>query len=380
MVPHSIALLGPAYPLRGGGIATYTETLAATYQRLGRRAAVFTFRYQYPPWLFPGSTQWSREPAPADVITYPIIHSLWPANWLQVAQRIAAWQPQLLLVNVWLPFLAPCLGSITRLVRRFHPGVRAVGIVHNVTPHERFPFARPLTRFVLGALEGFLVLSQAVAEELRHFDRTKPRRIHPHPAFDYGPPVPQDEARRRLQLPLDAPLVLFFGLVRPYKGVDLLLEAMALTPVPLLLLIAGEWYMDPEPFRQRAYQLGVSNRVRIDNHFIHRQEAPLYLCAADIVVQPYRSATQSGVTPLAFRYERPVIVTRVGGLPELVEPGKTGYVVDPTPEALAAALTDFFAGQRAVSFKPHLRAAAHLWSWESVVDTVDALVSELSSR
>lgn len=380
MKPTSIALIGPAYPLRRGGIATYTETLAATYQRLGRRAAIFTFRYQYPHWLFPGKTQWSSEPAPDDLVIYPVIHSLLPPNWLRVAQQLAAWNPDLLLVNVWLPFLAPCLGAIVRLARRFRPTIISVGILHNIMPHERFPLSRPLTRYVLDSLNGFLLLSEAVARDLSLFDRTKPRRVHPHPAFEYGPPIPKDEARRRLGLPLDAPIALFFGLVRPYKGLDLLLEALAQTPVPVFALIAGEWYMDPSPFFRRVHELGLSNRIRVDNRFILQEEAPLYFCAADIVVQPYRSATQSGVTPLAFRYERPVVVTRVGGLAEYVEHGKTGYVVAPHPTALAEALTDFFQHARAHAFTLHLQQAARMWSWESVVETLDGLTAEITAR
>ncbi|MCS6966579.1 MAG: glycosyltransferase [Candidatus Kapabacteria bacterium] len=377
MVPRSIALLGPAHPLRGGGIATYTETLAATYQKAGRRVAVFTFRYQYPKWLFPGTTQLSSEAPPAGLEIYPIIHSLLPSNWLRVAQHLQTWAPDLLLVNVWLPFFAPCLGTIVRAVQRRRPQLCSIGIVHNISPHERFPAAVALTRYILRPLDGFLALSEAVAHELRHFAPTKPFRIALHPPFEYGTAVPREEARRRLGLPAEAPIVLFFGLVRPYKGVDLLLEALPRVPVPLFTVIAGEWYIDPSPFLQRARELGIAERLRVDNRFILRNEAPLYFCAADVVVQPYRSATQSGVTPLALSYERPVIVTNVGGLAEYVEAGKTGYVVEPTPSAIADALTDFFTQNRWATFAAHLREAAHRWSWRGTVETLDALAVEL---
>lgn len=379
-MPQSVALIGPAYPLRGGGIATYTETLAATYQRLGRRSCIVTFRYQYPNWLFPGTTQFSDDPPPEGLEIYPIIHSLAPTNWLAVARWLAAWQPAMVLVNIWLPFFAPCLGTIVRRLRALLPQTFRVGIVHNVSPHERFPAAKALTRYVLKPLEGFLVLSHAVARELEQFDSDKPRRLVLHPPFEYGPPIPRHEARRRLGLPEDAPIVLFFGLVRPYKGVDILVEALGQTPLPLLTVIAGEWYIDPEPVLHRARELGIAERLRVENRFILRHEAPLYFCAADLVVQPYRSATQSGVTPLALRYERPVVVTTAGGLCEYVEPGKTGYVVEPTPAALAAALTDFFTHDRARHFAPHLRAAAHRWSWQTVVEMLDELAADIARR
>ncbi|MCS7176983.1 MAG: glycosyltransferase [Candidatus Kapabacteria bacterium] len=374
MATGSVILIGPAHPLRGGGIATYTETLAATYRRLGRRAAIVTFRYQYPQWLFPGKTQLSSEPPPTGLEIYPILHSLWPVNWLKTARQIAEWNPEVLLVNVWLPFFAPCLGTIVRAVRRRRPTIVSVGIIHNVTPHEHFPAADALTRYVLRPLDAFLLLSEAVARELQRFDASKPRRVSLHPPFEYGELVSQEEARQRLGLPLNAPVVLFFGLVRLYKGVDLLLEALPRIPLPAYTVIAGEWYIDPAPFLRRARELGVSERLVVLNRFIRREEAPLLFSAADIVVQPYRSATQSGVTPLALRYQRPVVVTNVGGLAEYVEPGKTGYVVPPTPEAIAAALTDFFVHRRGVSFAPFLQAAAQRWSWDNVVTTLDELV------
>lgn len=376
----SVALIGPAYPLRGGGIATYTETLAATYQRLGHRVCIVSFRYQYPQWLFPGTTQFSNDPPPEGLDIYPLIHSLAPPNWVAVARWLADWHPGLVLVNVWLPLFAPCLGTILRRLRTLSAQTLRIGIIHNVSPHERFPAARMLTRYVLQPLEGFLVLSQAVARELEHFDSRKPRRLALHPPFEYGPPLPRQEARRRLGLPENAPVVLFFGLVRPYKGIDLLIEALGQTPIPIVALIAGEWYIEPEPLLRRARELGIAERLRVENRFILRHEAPLYFCAADLVVQPYRSATQSGVTPLALRYERPVLVTTAGGLSEYVEPGKTGYVVDPTPEALAAALTDFFTHNRAQLFTPHLRAAAQRWSWEAVVATLHELTADILQR
>ncbi len=380
MEPSSIVIFGPAYPLRGGGIATYTESLAAAYQRLGRRVRIVTFRYQYPGWLFPGTTQLSNDPPPEGLEIHPLIHSLLPPNWYTVARHVAAWAPDLVLVNVWLPFFAPSLGTILHRLRVLSPQTVRIGIVHNVSPHERFPAASQLTRYVLAPLEGFVLLSRAVAGELERFDRHKPRRLVPHPPFEYGPPLPQEEARRRLELPENAPVVLFFGLVRPYKGVDLLIEALGQTPIPIVAVIAGEWYIDPEPVLQRARELGIAERLRVENRFILRHEAPLYFCAADLVVQPYRSATQSGVTPLALRYERPVLVTTAGGLAEYIEPGKTGYVVEPTPGAIAAALTDFFTHSRAELFAPHLRAAAHRWSWKAVVQALDELTAEILQR
>jgi glycosyltransferase involved in cell wall biosynthesis len=267
-----------------------------------------------------------------------------------------------------------------RRLKRLLPEVISIGILHNVAPHERFPASALLTRYVLHPLQGFLLLSEAVARDLERLDRHKPRRIHLHPPFEYGPPVPRDEARRRLGLPAEAPIALFFGLVRPYKGVDILIEALPHTPASLYTVIAGEWYIEPAALLRRVDELKLSERVRIDNRFITREEIPLYFCASDIIVQPYRSATQSGVTPLAFRYERPVVVTNVGGLWEYVQPGRTGYVVEPTPTAIAEALTDFVLHNRGQQFAPYLREAARQWRWEGVVETLDELVAEISAR
>ncbi len=372
-----IVLIGPAYPLRRGGIATYTESLAAAYIRAGREALIYTFRYQYPPWLFPGRTQWSEEPPPEGLPIVARLHSLLPWNWYRTALELAAHAPDALLINAWLPFLAPCLGSVARVVRRRSPQTLLLGIVHNVSPHERFPLARPLMGFLLNGLEGFLALSQAVARELEPFRRRKPYRVHPHPPFDYGPAPERVLARKQLGIPESEPVVLFFGLVRPYKGVDLLAEALALLSNPPLTLIVGEWYMPTDAFEQRLHRLGLAERVRVVNRFIPQQEIPLYFAAADLVVQPYRSATQSGITPLALRYERPVVVTNVGGLPEYVRPGQTGYIVEPRAEALAQAIADFFGNGRAREFAPFLRAAAQEWSWEAVVRTLDLLAEDV---
>ncbi len=370
-----IALLSPAHPLRGG-IAASSERLAQQLQLMGHEVMLYSFKLQYPECLFPGKTQYTDDPPPAQLRIQPLIHSVNPLNWPQSARHIRNWQPQIVLARYWLPFIAPSLGSILRLVGK---GPVRLALIDNALPHERRLGDQVLTRWFLHSIDGALVMSDAVAADLAslHFD--KPIRQAPHPVYDhYGAAIPRGQALQQLHLPTDAQWLLFFGFIRPYKGLDLAIYALA-SPVlrkhpKLKLLVAGESYTNLEEYRALARALGVANRIVWHTHYIPTEEVKYYFCAADLVVQPYKSATQSGITQIAFHFAKPMVVTRVGGLPEMVPHEQAGLVVAPDAQAIAQAIDRYFSDPDLVHRLEHgVRQIAARYTWSHLVHTLLAL-------
>ncbi|MFN4284503.1 MAG: glycosyltransferase [Lacibacter sp.] len=337
----NIVILGPAYPLRGG-IAAFNERLAHAFQQEGHSVEICSFSLQYPSFLFPGTSQFKSGPAPEGLRITAAVNSINPLNWLQVGRRLQRQRPDLVVVRYWLPFMGPALGTILRRIRK-NKHTRIVCIADNVVPHEHRPGDRLFTRYFVGAVDAFITMSQQVLNDLRRFT-CKPALLEPHPLYDhFGAPLPQPQARQHLQLPAEGFLFLFFGFIRAYKGLDLLLEALHLlrqkpTAPPCKLLIAGEFYEDRQKYDELIERYRLHDTVIRRTDFIPDEEVRYYVCAADVVVQPYRSATQSGVTPLAYHFEKPMIVTRVGGLPDMVPHEKAGLVCEPTAASLAEAL------------------------------------------
>ncbi|OLY92847.1 Glycosyltransferase involved in cell wall bisynthesis [Cnuella takakiae] len=366
-----IIILGPAHPLRGG-IAAFNERLAKAFTAEGHSCTIVSFKYQYPEFLFPGKTQYSKSPAPVGVDIKPLVHSLNPLNWVRTAQWIAAQKPDIILVRFWLPLMAPALGSILRLATR-NKKTRVVCLADNVLPHEKRPGDGPFTRYLFQACAAFLVMSEKVRKDLLQFNTTKPVTLLPHPLYDhFGAPVGKKEARAHLSIPPSDKLVLFFGFIRKYKGLDLLLEAMAderVKAAGIRLLIAGEFYEEEAPYREQILRLQLQERVLLHNDFIPDEAVKYYLCAADCVVQPYRNATQSGVTPLAYHFEKPMVVTNVGGLPDLVPHEKVGLVTAPEPKAIADGLLRFYA-LGADHFAPFIKEEKQKYSWERMVQAI----------
>ena len=364
-----ILLLSPAHPYRGG-IAASSEKLALTLQAQGHEVSICTFRMQYPSFLFPGKTQYSSSQAPADLSIYRGIHSIFPWNWLAQGRRIRKKRYDLVIVRYWTPFMAPALGSICRLVGK---AVRRVALVDNFVPHEHHFWDKMLNRYFLNAVDACVVMSQQVAEEIKMMDAQKPVGYAPHPVYDiYGEPLPRAEAASRLGLDPAQSWVLFFGLIRAYKGLDWLLEAWALWRVKggnegKKLLVAGEFYEDETIYREHISRLGLENELVLHNHFIPDAEVSAYFSLADVVVQPYKTATQSGITQIAYHFERPMIVTHVGGLPEIVPDGKVGYVTACEPLALAKALKKFYAGP-VDRFQEAIRLEKQRFSWEALAN------------
>jgi glycosyltransferase involved in cell wall biosynthesis len=346
-----IDVLGPVWPWRGG-IAHHTTRMAHALREEGHDVRLLNYSRLYPEALFPGTSQRDEDPRSAfRVNALPLVDSLDPRSWRRTVRAIRQRGTQRLVIAWWHPFFAPSLGAIAAGARR--AGIDVTWICHNVLPHERKPWDGPLTRLALGQGTRWLVHAAVEADRLRTLLPRALATVHPHPVYDlFTPPAPLDrrEARRTLGLPEDAPVALFFGLIRPYKGVDLLLEALDLLPdrdaPPWHTWIAGECYGGEDTLRARHARLRHPDRVHLELRYLANDEVALRMAAADVVVLPYRHATQSGIVQVAYACRRPVITTRVGGLPEVVDDGVSGLLVAPEdPGALAAALQRF-AGQK----------------------------------
>ena len=363
-------LVGTAYPYRGG-LAVFNERLARSFQEAGYEVELWTFTVQYPNFLFPGKTQYSADPAPKDLTIHRKLNSLNPFNWLKVGRQLRKANADLVVFAYWMSFFAPCYGVVARRLRN----VKRIALVHNMMPHEKTILDKLLPPFFVKSMDGFVALSEAVLDDVAKLDKCqKPKAWWPHPIYDhYGPREPRETALERLGLSKDFRYMLFFGLVRAYKGLDLLIDAFAdgrLAKLPLRLMVAGEFYEGKEDYLQAIKSHGLEDKVVIRDEFVPDSEVKNYFNAADIVVQPYKSATQSGVTQIAYHFETPMLVTDVGGLKEIVPNGKVGYVTDVDPQQIASALVDFFENQRHDAFVQHIQVEKQKYSWSRMVDTV----------
>jgi len=378
-VAKKIVIVGPAHPLRGGGMSTFNERLARAYSDRGDDVQIFSFRLQYPSFLFPGKSQFTDEPAPEGIRIRSTINSINPISWFRTGRMIRKLDPDLVIIRYWIPFMGPALGTIARRIRK-NKRTRIIAITDNVIPHEKRPGDRIMTRYFLKPIHGFVTMSKSVMNDLALFNETKPRTICLHPLYDnYGDPISRREALEALNLLPGNKYLLSFGLVRKYKGLDLLIRALAskkLAHLPLKLIVAGEFYDDFESYRKLVEELGVYDKVIMENTFIPNAEVVRYFCAADLVVQPYRDATQSGVTQVAYHFDKPMVVSNVGALPEMVADGKAGYVVDPDPEAIAEAIRKFFDEKRQDEFSSNVREEKKKYSWDVFLAAIDALVDK----
>jgi len=355
-----IAIVGPAYPLRGGN-ALFTAHL---YDCLRNDHDVYIVSYKrlYPSLLFPGKTQLnvSRDPVKSTP-SRQLIDSIGPLSWFRTARWIAApaRAPELVVFVWWNPFFGICCGAIARMLKR-RTGAGVVFVAENVVSHENRFVDKFLTRFALSTADYFMVLSGIVAQRIQAIFPTVPLRQAALPVYGcYGDRV--DRAATRRSLGLERPTILFFGYVREYKGLRYLLRAMpeVLKSVDADLLVVGEFYEDRAIYDRLITDLGIGERVRIVGEHVPDEAVAGYFVASDVVVLPYVSATQSGITQIAFAYGLPVISTNVGGLPEVVEDGRTGYIVEPRDErALAAAIVRFFAEGRKDELSANVRVEA----------------------
>jgi glycosyltransferase involved in cell wall biosynthesis len=368
----NIIIAAPAYPYRGG-IAEFSNRLAVQFISEGHKVSIITFSVQYPGFLFPGKTQYTDAPAPENLNITRELNSVNPLNWILKGLKIRRLKPDILLMRFWLPFMGPCLGTIARIARSNHH-TKVICIFDNVVPHEKRPGDRMFTKYFTGGISGGIVMSDIVGSELRSFRKEIPVRLNPHPLFDnYGEPVARDTALKSLGLSPGDKHILFFGFIRAYKGLDLLIEAFAdprLRNRKLKLIVAGEFYEDDKPYREQISRNGLEKEVVFFDHFIKDDQVPLFFCSSDLVVQPYKSATQSGVTQVAFHYEKPMLVTGVGGLREIVQDGRCGYVVKPDPKDIADAINDFFSNNRSDFFIEGVREEKKKFSWDKMTQAI----------
>ena len=370
-----IIIIGTAYPYRGG-LTAFNERLAKEYADKGHNVEIYTFTLQYPAFLFPGKTQYSDEPASKGLHIFRKINSVNPLNWLKVGREIRKKQPDLVIVKYWLPFMAPCFGTILRQVRK-NGKTRIISILDNIIPHEKRIGDKQLTQYFVNAVDGFVAMSKSVLNDVNIFDRQKPKAFSPHPLYDnFGEKVSRQEAIEKLNFDENQRYMLFFGFIRDYKGLDLLLKAYAnscFRTMNVKLIVAGEFYNNSEKYFSLEEELGLKNEVIWRNDFIPDSEVKYYFGAADIIVQPYKSATQSGVTQIAYHFEKPMLVTNVGGLAEIVPHGKVGYIVNTDEKEIADALVDFYENERFNDFTTNIILEKEKYSWSKMIDTINNL-------
>ncbi len=368
-----IIIIGPAHPLRGG-LASYNERLAREFMQQGHQVIIYTFSLQYPGFLFPGTTQFSTEPAPADISIEVSINSVNPLNWVKVGLKLKKLRPDLIIVRYWLPFMGPCLGTILRITKQ-NNYTKIVCIADNIIPHEKRAGDNLFTKYFVTPVDAFITMSEKVLADLKLFAPGKPAQFVAHPLYDnFGEKISKEEARSFLKIEHKESIILFFGFIRKYKGLDILLDAIKILqsadilPLPKLL-IAGEFYEDRKVYDEQIERLGIKDMLLLNTNFIADSEVKYYLCAADVVVQPYRSATQSGVTPLAYHFEKPMIVTNVGGLPSLVPDDKVGLIAEPTAASIALKIIEYFK-KGTPHFLPHLVEEKKKYSWSKMTECI----------
>ncbi len=372
-----IIIVGTAYPYRGG-IAAFTDRLATEFVKEGVDIEVVTFKLQYPSFLFPGKTQYSDAKAPESFPIERKVNSINPLNWKKVGKEIRAKNPDIVVFTYWMSFFAPCFSKIAKVVKR-NGYTKCIGLIHNMIPHEKSVLDRWFAPGFVKAMDGFVALSQSVMDDIATLDRqNKPRCMVHHPLYDhFGDIEDKKSAIKQLGLAENYRYFLFFGLVRAYKGLDLLIDAFAdqrLRKYPVKLIIAGEFYDDPKPYLKQVEKLGLQDFVIIENQYINDVDVKYYFNSAEMVVQPYKSATQSGVTQIAYHFEKPMLVTNVGGLGEMIPDGKVGYVVEPKASAIADALVDFCENDRYDKLVEGVKEEKKKYQWSTMTEAIKNLL------
>jgi glycosyltransferase involved in cell wall biosynthesis len=373
-----IVIIGSAHPLRGG-LASFNERLAREIQKNNHEVKIETFSLQYPKILFPGKTQYSESPAPDNLVIKETVNSINPLNWLSVGNRIKKEKPDILIFKFWMPFMSPCFGTIARFVKK-NKHTKVITIIDNLIPHEKRPGDKILTRYYVDSSDAFLAMSASVYNDISIFDTKKPRLLSPHPLFDnFGNRISRSEAINKIGVDENFKYILFFGFIRDYKGLDLLIEAFAderFKSMPVKLIIAGEFYSDSQKYLDMIEKFNLNDRIILRTDFISNEEVAGYFCAADIIAQPYKSATQSGVTQIGFHFEKSMLVTDVGGLSEIIHHGKIGYVVKPDSKEIADALIDFFSSDRKDTFEKNIIEEKKKFDWDIMFRNIIKLYEE----
>lgn len=369
-----IVIVGPAHPYRGG-IALFNERLAKAYLDKGAEVELVTFTLQYPSFLFPGKTQYSDTTAPKNLKIHRWINSVNPLSWFSVARKIKSLNPDLVIVAYWLPFMAASLGTIAK---RLKQSCKVIALTHNMLPHEPRIGDKQLSNYFVKSVHGFLTLSDSVANDIKTFS-SKPVKVTYHPLYDnFGESISKETAIKNLQLDTDYRYLLFFGIVRKYKGLDVLLESIPLIKdEKVKIIVAGEFYDDEAPYLSLIEKNELKNKVIFKNQFIADEDVVNYFCACDMVVQPYKTATQSGVTQIAYHFSKPMLVTNVGGLAEMVPHNKVGYSVECNPKSVANSINDFFDNKKETQFIANVEKEKEKYSWENMISSIDELVAKI---
>jgi glycosyltransferase involved in cell wall biosynthesis len=356
-------IIGPAYPYRGG-IADTNESLCRELQKQGYQTELYTFKFQYPNFLFPGKTQFSIDPKPSDLKIKRIIHSLNPINWIRIGLRIREIKPEIVIIRYWIPFLSPCFGTIAKFISK---ETTIIGLCDNILPHEKRMGDKLLTKYFTNNCDSFIAMSRTVREDLSQFSNKKCLYL-PHPINDgLGDIINKEIARKYLELSQDKNYLLFFGLIRDYKGLDLLLQSIPYLKDDIHLIVAGEFYSNPEKYYSLVKELGIENKVTFTNKFVAKEDIPFYFCACDMVTQTYKTATQSGVTQIAYHFHKPMLVTNVGGLSEIVPHGRVGYVTNKEPLQIAQAINSFYTDEKEQEFTQNIIIEKEKYSWNNFV-------------
>ena len=362
-----IVILGPAHPYRGG-LATIMETMAREYQSRGHQVKIYTFTVQYPSLLFPGKSQFVTTPAPEDLHIERVMNTVNPINWVRLGLRLRREKPDMVLMKYWTPFMAPCFGTVARIARG-NGVTKVICQVDNVEPHEHHIIDRPCNHYYLGGVDGFVYMSEQVGGELKAYTSV-PAIYSPHPMFEnFGQAVERVEACEELGLDASVDYSLFFGLIRDYKGLDLLLRAWAQwRPEGRRLLVAGEFYQSRERTYSLIEELGLKDSVVMHEGFVADEDVRFYFSVADSLLLPYRTATQSGVTQIAYNFSVPMLVTGVGGLPEIVPDGRVGVVCEPTVEGIFQGLKRLYAEGELSRQKANFEQERKRFSWATMCD------------
>lgn len=374
---NKLVIIGPAWPLRGG-LSAFDEKLATQFTEKGIQTKIDTFSLQYPNILFPGKSQYTTDPKPKDVNISVCINSINPLNWIKIGLQLYREKPDLIIVRFWIPFLAPCLGTILKIAKK-NKHTKVISIVDNMIPHEKRMGDRLLTQYFVKTVDGFIAMSEKVKNDIKTFSH-KPVSISPHPIFNhFGDPITKMEARTQLGLSQEKKIILFFGYIRKYKGLDLLIQAMSSESIKKLniqLMIVGEFYEDARTYHDLVISLGLQNQISFYSNYIPDGEVKNYVCSADFIIQPYKNATQSGVTPLAYHFEKPMLVTNVGGLADTVPNLKTGIVVEPTTNAIVKGIETLYElGEN--HFIPNIIEEKKKYSWAQMTEKFLALYQQL---
>lgn len=375
-----IIIVGPSHPYRGG-IAAFTDRLAAEFVAENVDVELYTFTLQYPSILFPGKTQYSDAPAPNDISIFRRINSINPLTWIKTAKEIKTKNPDIVIFAYWMSFFASCYAKMAKIIKK-NKVSRCIGLVHNMMPHEQSILDRLFSPHFVKRMDAFVALSKSVLADVSRLDnKSKPKYFSPHPLYDhYGDKEDKVMAMNSLYMDNNYNYLLFFGLIREYKGLDLLLKAMSdkrLDKYPLKLIVAGEFYEKKEPYLKMIDDLDINDKVIICDKYIPDEEVKNFFNLADMVVQPYKSATQSGVTQIAYHFEKPMLVTDVGGLREIVPNGKVGYVVEAEPSKIADAICDFYDNERIEYFESNIIEEKKKYEWSKMTETIMKLYNEI---